>query len=125
MNTVLQIAIGGGLGAAMRYGSVQGAVRVLGFGAPVGVFAVNVVGSLVMGLFAVWFLERAGDVRFAPFIMTGVLGGFTTFSAFSLDAILLWEQGRSGVAMVYVLGSVLGAIAALFAGMIIMRAVLS
>nr|WP_309748119.1 MULTISPECIES: CrcB family protein [Rhodobacterales] len=125
MNTVFQIAIGGGLGAALRYGSIQGAVRVLGLGAPAGVFAVNVAGSFLMGLFAVWFLERVGEARFAPFVMTGILGGFTTFSAFSLDAILLWEQGRGGVAMVYVLGSVLGAIAALFVGMIIMRAVLS
>lgn len=125
MNTLIQIAIGGGLGAVLRYGTVQAAVRLAGAGAPAGVFAVNLAGSFLMGIFAVWFLHRAGDARFAPFVMTGVLGGFTTFSAFSLDAVLLWEQGRGGLAALYVIGSVSGGIAALFAGMGIMRAVLS
>ena len=78
-----------------------------------------------MGLVAVWFFERIGDAKAAPFVMTGILGGFTTFSAFSLDAITLWEQGRQTVAMAYVMGSVLGAVVALLAGVIVMRAVLA
>ena len=70
-------------------------------------------------------LERLGEPRFAPFVMAGVLGGFTTFSAFSLDAVNLWEQGRQIAAMIYVTGSVFGAIIALLAGVLTMRAVLA
>lgn len=125
MNTILQIAIGGGLGAVMRYGTVQGAVRLVGAGSPAGVFVANLVGSLLMGAVAVWFLHRAGEARFAPFVMTGLLGGFTTFSSFSLDAIQLWEQGRGSLAALYVFGSVLGGLAALLTGMGLMRAVLT
>jgi CrcB protein len=78
-----------------------------------------------MGFVAVWMLERIGDAKAAPFMMVGVLGGFTTFSTFSLDAISLWEQGRQTFAMVYVTGSVVGAIFALMAGVMIMRAILA
>ena len=125
MNVILQIAVGGALGAVLRYGTVQGMVRMFSLGTPVGTIAVNILGSFVMGLVAVWFLERVGDAKAAPFVMAGVLGGFTTFSAFSLDAITLWEQGRQTVAMAYVMGSVFGAIIALMAGVLIMRAILA
>ena len=125
MNVLMQVALGGALGAVLRFGIVQGAGRMFGAGAPVGVAAINIAGSFVMGLAAVWFMHRVGDGRLAPFVMAGVLGGFTTFSAFSLDAVVLWEQGRQVAAGVYVLGSVFGAIAALVAGMIVMRAALA
>ena len=125
MNVVLQIALGGALGAVLRYGSVQAAARVFALGTPAGTVFVNLLGSFLMGLVAVWFLDRVGDAKAAPFIMTGVLGGFTTFSAFSLDAVNLWEQGRQTVAMIYVMGSVMGAILALLAGIFVMRAVMS
>ena len=125
MNVILQIALGGALGAVLRYCTVLGAVRLFAVGTPVGTVFVNVIGSFVMGLVAVWFFERLGDAKAAPFVMTGILGGFTTFSAFSLDAITLWEQGRQTVAMAYVMGSVLGAVVALLAGVIVMRAVLA
>ena len=125
MNVILQIALGGALGAVLRYGSVHGVVRLFAVGTPLGTMFVNVLGSFIMGLFAVWLLERIGDAKVAPFIMTGVLGGFTTFSAFSLDAIALWEQGRQAVAMAYVMGSVFGAILALLAGVLVMRAILT
>ncbi len=125
MNVILQIALGGALGAVLRYGSVQGAVRVFALGTPVGTLFVNVIGSFLMGLAAAWLLNRVGDVKAAPFVMSGVLGGFTTFSAFSLDAITLWEQGRQSVAMFYVVGSVFGAILAVLAGVLVMRAILA
>ena len=83
----------------------------------------NVVGSLIMGFVAVWLLHRVGSERFAPFLMTGVLGGFTTFSAFSLDAVMLYEKGRVGMAAAYMGGSVALSIAALALGMAIARAV--
>ncbi len=125
MNVILQIALGGALGAVLRYASVQGAVRLFGLGTPVGTVFVNILGSFLMGVIAVWMLERIGEPRFAPFLMAGLLGGFTTFSAFSLDAINLWEQGRQMAAMIYVTGSVFGAIIALLAGVLTMRAVLA
>jgi CrcB protein len=125
MMILLQIALGGALGAVLRYGSVQGAARLFSIGTPAGTVFVNLLGSFIMGLVAVWFLDRVGDAKAAPFVMTGLLGGFTTFSAFSLDALTLWEQGRQTVAMVYVMGSVCGAIFALFAGVLIMRAILA
>ena len=125
MNVILQVAAGGAFGAVLRYLSVAGVVRIFAVGTPLGTVFVNILGSFVMGLFAVWLLERVGDAKAAPFVMVGVLGGFTTFSAFSLDAFLLWEQGRIGIAMLYVFGSVIGAVGALMAGILVMRAVMS
>lgn len=122
---VLQVALGGALGAALRYGVVQAVSRSFGGAIPLGTGVVNLVGSFAMGLVAVWVLQRVGDARFAPLIITGLLGGFTTFSAFSLDAVLLWDQGREGMAAIYVFGSVFGSVASLLAGMVLMRAVLA
>ena len=125
MNVILQIALGGALGAVLRYASVQGAVRLFGLGTPVGTVFVNILGSFLMGVIAVWMLERIGEPRFAPFLMAGLLGGFTTFSAFSLAALNLCGQRRQLAAMIYVTGSVFGAIIALLAGVLTMRAVLA
>ena len=125
MNVILQIALGGALGAVLRFAAVQAMVRVFSVGSPLGTIFVNLLGSFLMGFVAVWMLERIGDAKAAPFMMVGVLGGFTTFSTFSLDAISLWEQGRQTFAMVYVTGSVVGAIFALMAGVMIMRAILA
>ena len=125
MNIVLQIALGGALGAVLRFAAVQGVVRMFSVGSPVGIMFVNLLGSFVMGVVAVWLLERVGSAKAMPFLMVGVLGGFTTFSAFSLDAISLWEQGRQTFALAYVAGSVFGAIFASMAGVIIMRAILA
>ncbi len=91
---------------------------------PWGTFIVNVVGSLVMGLMVAWFAFRAdaGISQHARlFLTTGLLGGFTTFSAFSLDAALLWERNAPGLAAAYVLGTVIVSIAALFAGLWLVR----
>ncbi len=125
MSTVLQVALGGAIGASARYLSGAAILRALGSNFPYGTMFVNVVGSFVMGLLAVYLMERMDGSfgRFAPFLMTGVMGGFTTFSAYSLDALYLIERGRFAAATVYMGGSVVLAIAALFAGMTLARAI--
>lgn len=120
MNVIL-IALGGALGAVLRYASVSLTARIFGPGFPMGVMAVNVAGSFAMGLVAAYLLERTGGSRGALFLATGVLGGFTTFSAFSLDAVGLIEAGRFGAATAYVGGSVALAILALYAGLVLGR----
>lgn len=118
----LIVFLGGGLGAAMRHGVNIAAARGLGTGFPYGTLTVNVVGSLAMGLFAAYFAFK-GDAsqHWRLFFTTGILGGFTTFSAFSLDAVLLYERGQFGLAALYVLASVAVSIAALFAGLALVR----
>ncbi len=105
MMTLFQVALGGAIGSVLRFLAVAAAP------APMGTLAVNVIGSFVMGILFVTLTARAG---LAPVLMTGVLGGFTTFSAFSLDALKLWQTGQSLPALAYVLASVilsLGAVA--------------
>ena len=120
LGTLGLVAAGGAIGAVMRFGVVLGAQRVFGAEFPVGTLAVNVVGSFLMGIIAAMLVDRT-DPRLVPFLMTGVLGGFTTFSAFSLDAVALWERGALGLAAIYVVASVLLSIAALVAGLAIVR----
>src|SRR5664279_798848 len=93
----LIVFLGGGIGAALRHGVNLTAARALGTAFPYGTFAVNVIGSLAMGLLAAYFAFK-GDAtqHWRLFFTTGVLGGFTTFSAFSLDAALLCERGDIG-----------------------------
>ena len=114
--TTLFVAAGGAIGAALRYLTNVGVMRLLGPGFPFGTVAVNVLGSFLMGLLVVVLAAKGGN-KFAPFLMTGVLGGFTTFSAFSLDAMTLWERGATLHAAFYVAGTVIVGIAALVAGM--------
>ena len=90
LSTLFQVALGGAIGASARYLTSLGAVRFLGAGFPWGTLAVNVIGSFLMGLLVVVLAQR-DDTRLAPFLLTGLLGGFTTFSAFSLDAMALYE----------------------------------
>ncbi|MGL4439612.1 MAG: fluoride efflux transporter CrcB [Bosea sp. (in: a-proteobacteria)] len=120
MKSVLLVFVGAGLGGVTRHGVNLASVRWFGAVFPWGTLVVNVAGSLAMGLFASWLMARAGalwsqDMRLL--LMTGVLGGFTTFSAFSLDAWLLWERGAFFHAGAYVLASVVLSIAALGAGL--------
>jgi fluoride exporter len=118
----LIVFIGAGIGGALRHGVNIGATRLLGFGFPYGTFIVNVVGSFAMGLFAGYFAFRPGigqHVRL--FLTTGVLGGFTTFSAFSLDAALLVERHAWGLAAGYAVGSVAAGVSALFLGLALFR----
>lgn len=117
------VFLGGGIGAALRHGINIAAARALGTGFPYGTIIINIVGSLAMGLIAEYFaLKGALPQHLRLFLTTGILGGFTTFSAFSLEAALLYERGQLAGAAVYVIGSVTLAIAALFAGLAIVRA---
>ncbi len=109
----------------MRHAVNSACLRWCGPEFPVGTMLVNVVGSLVMGLLAGYFAFKAGEGWSQParlFATTGVLGGFTTFSAFSLDAVLLWERGQAGMAAFYVFGSVILSLAGLVAGLALVRA---
>jgi CrcB protein len=121
----LFIAVGGALGAVSRFVMASWVARVFGGSFPYGILSVNVVGSFLMGLAMVWVLHRSGDSRMGPLLMTGFLGGFTTFSAFSLDAVMLIEKGRIGAAAAYVGGSVGLSILALAAGLVLARGVWS
>ncbi|MXU66410.1 fluoride efflux transporter CrcB [Oceanomicrobium pacificus] len=125
MPILLQVALGGAVGAALRYLSVAFMVRRLGTDFPHGTLFVNVVGSLAMGIVAGIVASRLelGSDRWAAFLMPGLLGGFTTFSAFSLDTVLLLEKGRFLHAGGYMIGSVILSVGALFAGLMMVRAV--
>ncbi len=118
----LIVFLGGGIGAALRHGVNLAAARLAGTAFPYGTMTVNVVGSLAMGLIAAYFAFR-GDAsqHWRLFLTTGILGGFTTFSAFSLDVALLYERGELGLAALYVAVSVAASIAALFAGFALVR----
>lgn len=119
MNPFLQVALGGAIGATARYG-VYRAISSHGPGFPIATGVVNVLGSLAMGLLAVLFAQRLGN-HYAPLMLTGILGGFTTFSAFSLDALTLWERGQPNAALVYVFASVVLSLAAVILGLAIGR----
>lgn len=121
MHPVIQVALGGALGAVLRYGVVTGAARAFGTGFPVGTMVVNIAGSFVMGVLMAWFASRASAVWAMPLLTVGVLGGFTTFSAFSLETVALYEQGRWSAASVYVVVSVVGSVVALAGGLTLMR----
>ena len=119
----LIVFLGAGIGGAARHGVNVAAVRLLGVGFPYGTLTVNVAGSLAMGLLAGWFAHRGSPgPAWVLFLTTGILGGFTTFSSFSLDAALLYQQGQPGAAALYVAASVALALAGLFAGIFLVRA---
>ena len=124
MIQTLLVFVGGGIGAAGRHGVNVAAARLLGVSFPWGTLAVNVAGSFVMGLVAAWFAFKV-DAGIPPharlFIATGILGGFTTFSAFSLDVALLWERGAIASAVTYVVASVALAVAGLVGGLALVR----
>ncbi|MDA7430405.1 fluoride efflux transporter CrcB [Primorskyibacter aestuariivivens] len=120
MITLLQVALGGAIGASGRYLTGVLAVRLMGHGFPWGTLAVNVIGSFAMGVLVV-VLAHYHATRFAPLLMTGVLGGFTTFSAFSLDAVTLFQRGALGTAALYVGASVALALLGMVLGMIAAR----
>lgn len=124
MTPVISVALGGAIGAVGRYGVNVAATRMLGIAFPWGTVIVNVLGSFLMGVLIV-ALAHKGGMRFAPLLMTGVLGGFTTFSAFSLDAITLFERGQTLQAGTYVLGTVVVGFIAIMAGMAATRMVLT
>ena len=124
-SVILSVAAGGAIGASLRFLVMRWAGQALGLAFPYGTLIVNVAGSLAIGVAAVIMMERFPGSwgRFAPFLMTGVLGGFTTFSAFSLDALFLIERGRNLAAAAYIGGSVGLSIAGLWAGLALARGV--
>ena len=120
---LISVAIGGALGASLRYLAGIGVIRVFGqTGFPLGIILVNVFGSFLMGVFVVAAAQR-GLTNLSPFVMTGLLGGFTTFSAFSLEAVTLYERGDVGQAALYVTLSVVLSIGGLVTGLWIARTV--
>ncbi len=120
MNAFLLVALGGALGSALRYAVSLAVIGGAGF--PLAVLTVNVVGSFLMGLSFVYVAERElGSLLL--FFQVGLLGGFTTFSAFSLEVFALYEQGLLGQAALYILLSVGLSVGALFAGIFLMRSV--
>ena len=100
--------VGGGLGALLRY------LAALLVGGPLATLTVNLAGAFAIGLVAAAVPQFAGNVRL--FFMTGLLGGFTTMSAFSLDALQLWQRGQGTSALAYVAATLLGSLAAVTAG---------
>ncbi len=123
MQAFLMVAGGSALGGALRHGVNLTAVRLLGAQFPYGTVTVNIVGSFLMGVFAAYFaLKGDASAAWRLFLTTGVMGGFTTFSAYSLDTAVLYERGQLGMALGYACGSVVMSIAALFAGLALGRA---
>ena len=121
MNAFLIVFLGAGIGGALRHGMNISTAKLLGLGFPYGTLTVNIVGSFMMGVMAGWFaLKFDPGQTWRLFLTTGILGGFTTFSAFSLDTVALIERGAHLAAGIYVLTS-LGSIAALFTGLILVR----
>jgi fluoride exporter len=125
MQSYLLVFFGAGLGGCLRHTVNLLAARLWGTNFPWGTFAINISGSLAMGLIAGYLAFRTGagwtqQVRL--FLLTGVLGGYTTFSAFSLDAAVLYERGEPGLMAAYVGGSVFLALAGVFGGLALVRA---
>jgi CrcB protein len=127
MQAALFVFLGAGLGGCLRHFVNLGIGRLLGTNWPWGIFTINVTGSLMMGLAAGWLAFKTGgnwSQATRLFLTTGVLGGYTTFSSFSLDAVLLWERGDVAVALGYMVGSVIVSVLALAAGLAFVRSFL-
>jgi protein CrcB len=122
MTTILYAALGGAIGASLRYGVNVTAPKLLGLDFPWATMIVNVVGSFVMGaLIAAMAAGWNTSQEMRVFLATGILGGFTTFSAFSLDFASLWERKEQGLAIAYASGSVVLSLVAVFAGLWLAR----
>ena len=118
----LIVFLGAGIGGALRHGVNLTAARLLGTSFPYGTLTVNVVGSLAMALIAEFFALRSGmSQEWRLFLTTGILGGFTTFSSFSLDAMTLWERGETLSAALYVLASLVLSFGAFLFGLWVVR----
>jgi len=122
LEAYLLVFVGGGIGAALRHGVNIMLGRDFGTGFPFHTFFANVSGSLLMGLLAAYFGLRMGSPQWLRlFLTTGILGGYTTFSTFSLDSILLWERGQYAWAAAYVVGSVAASLAGVLLGATLIR----
>ena len=123
MLPLLYVMVGGAVGSGARYLTGSAMTALLGPDYPFGTLAVNIVGGLLMGVLVGVLARNAASENWRLLLAVGVLGGFTTFSAFSLEVVTMIERGAFGVAFGYVLVSVIGSIAALFAGLSAVRAV--
>ncbi|TCM79651.1 fluoride efflux transporter CrcB [Rhodovulum steppense] len=124
IGTILQVALGGAIGAVGRYLTGLATIRLMGPGYPWGTLTVNVLGSFLMGVLVVVLARKFGNA-YAPFLMTGILGGYTTFSAFSLDALTLYERGQVHMAAGYVFASVALSLLAIAAGLWVARGLMA
>ncbi len=123
---VMYVALGGAVGAVGRYGVMSMVSSLAGIGFPYGTLTVNILGSLILGIFIeISALAWSPSPEIRAMIVIGVLGAFTTFSTFSLDVVTMMTRGENGGAMLYVGTSVLLSISALWAGMAITRAIIS
>ena len=123
MIQALLVAVGGAIGSLLRYYVGQWTLRLMGPAFPWGTLAVNVVGCFVIGVFAELIARKFNaSVELRLLLITGFLGGFTTFSAFSLDAISLFERGEAVAGGIYIVASVGLSMAAVIAGLAVMRA---
>lgn len=124
MHHLFLVMLGGAVGAGARHLAGRAALAIWGPGFPIGTLAVNVIGGFAMGLLAAWLATRAsGDEALRYLLGVGVLGGFTTFSAFSLETVLMIERGELVTALLYIFASVALSIGALFAGLQVSRMV--
>ena len=124
MTSTLLVFLGAGIGGVLRHGVNFVSPKWFGMDFPYGTMAINIIGSGLMGLVVGWFAFKAGEGTphgLRLFLATGILGGFTTFSAFSLDAVLLWERGEAMLATAYIFGSVAVSLVALVGGLAIIR----
>ena len=122
MTGYLAVFLGAGIGGALRHAVNLLTVRLMGAGFPYATLAVNILGSLAMGVLIGWFTHRADPGQaWRLFLTTGILGGFTTFSTFSLDVAVLHERGQTGAAALYAALSLAAGVGALFAGLILIR----
>ena len=122
MLAYLIVALGSAIGGALRHGTNVAGARLLGTGWPYGTLTVNIVGSFAIGAIVAYFATHGhGGQRWLLFLATGLVGGFTTFSAFSLDVVLLYERGRLVQAALYLVASVALSIAALVVALMLIR----
>lgn len=124
MKEIALVFAGAGLGGVLRYGVALGCTAACGSHFPWGTLMINIIGSLLMGVVVAWLTvnsDLAHGANLRLFLATGVLGGFTTFSAFSLDAVVLWDRGEALLALSYAGGSVVLSIAALVMGASLVR----
>ena len=122
MGNLILVMVGGGIGAGLRHLMGMGAMRLLGLAFPWGTMLINITGSFAMGVFIELLARRFGaSNELRLFVATGILGGYTTFSSFSLEVAMLWERGAALPALAYVLASVVGGISALFFGLWLVR----
>ena len=118
----LIVFLGAGVGGALRHGVNTLGMRLLGTGFPFATLTVNILGSLAMGLLAGWFAQKGeASQHLRLFLTTGILGGFTTFSTFSLDIAVLWERGAVALCALYVALSLAVSVGTLFFGLWLMR----